>query len=879
MKTERSRSLGRQDTPSHSRHRQYLEQPAHIPKLNMVFSVLQNLKAEMNPKVWEAHVAKALPILDQLEPICKRIAFCSKLNPEIQAAASHWIKQIANARERATQTNNIIIGVFGNTGDGKSSTINALLGESDLLPTNCMRACTASITEISYNNDPDISFPYRAEIDFVSSDQWMRDIKNFLAEVQAQDGEFDWDENEPDSEAAKAVLLASSVFDLIRHPNVYPFLGTTQTLKAKTAEELRSLIEPYVDSSDKDDDEAVSYWPMVKGVRIFTKAEALSNGVRIVDLPGLQDSDAARTAIASDYMKACTGIWIVAPIHRAVDNKTAKDLMSDSFKRQLDLDQAFSSVTFICSKTDELTANDAIKNLKRKLAPKTHKAWAEARQYTQRIRTLENEVKKLRNNRMKTPQRRDDSNDSNDGRANKRMKTNDSDAKSKELEECKLRKDDLLHMVQADCIQLRNQISRETLKDYFSRVVLETRQQQLAARTNDNSKQPDVLDSEEISDHLPVFCISSHAFQAFEGLEGASDSTMGFTDVTDTEVPQLQQHAQKLTEELRIAKNKEVLTGICRLLNSVALWTQDTLDFAAALDIKTLSSILTTFEQDTVAMTGRCVQSLQGSMETLFNRMDTFATAANLKAAETAKKWCAAPKKGGIYHSTLKATFARNGTWRDLNFNEQLLEEFQSQIHDPWVETFQMDIPKHFDEFLFAVQPMLEQFHQSVLSQLGGGEDDEPQATTQLREQIILHQQSLRRLIVECKNDFNKAQKQANREPQRIVLTRMTPGYEECNSQSGKGAVSRMQMKITDHVDDCKDEMFTSAAEEPKDVLSNAERMVSEKLKTEVGKIIQTMRSDYTLALAKREESARREEAAFKESMVIVLELAQPLVN
>lgn len=31
-------------------------------------------------------------------------------------------------------------------------------------------------------------------------------------------------------------------------------------------------------------------------------------------------------------MKACTGLWIVAPITRAVDDKTAKSLLGDSFR-------------------------------------------------------------------------------------------------------------------------------------------------------------------------------------------------------------------------------------------------------------------------------------------------------------------------------------------------------------------------------------------------------------------------------------------------------------------------------------------------------------------------------------------------------------------
>jgi hypothetical protein len=36
------------------------------------------------------------------------------------------------------------------------------------------------------------------------------------------------------------------------------------------------------------------------------------------------DANAARNNIAKDYMKKCDCIWILAPITRAVDDKTAR---------------------------------------------------------------------------------------------------------------------------------------------------------------------------------------------------------------------------------------------------------------------------------------------------------------------------------------------------------------------------------------------------------------------------------------------------------------------------------------------------------------------------------------------------------------------------
>ena len=41
-------------------------------------------------------------------------------------------------------------------------------------------------------------------------------------------------------------------------------------------------------------------------------------------MPGVRDANAARAKVAERYLQKCNKIWIVAPIQRAVDDKTAK---------------------------------------------------------------------------------------------------------------------------------------------------------------------------------------------------------------------------------------------------------------------------------------------------------------------------------------------------------------------------------------------------------------------------------------------------------------------------------------------------------------------------------------------------------------------------
>ena len=66
---------------------------------------------------------------------------------------------------------------------GKSSVINAMLEEERLVPTNCMRACTAVVTEMSWNSSEDESEKYRGAIEFINYSDWEKDLRISLTEL------------------------------------------------------------------------------------------------------------------------------------------------------------------------------------------------------------------------------------------------------------------------------------------------------------------------------------------------------------------------------------------------------------------------------------------------------------------------------------------------------------------------------------------------------------------------------------------------------------------------------------------------------------------------------------------------------------------------
>ena len=335
---------------------------------------LLSLVKDAKPQELESVVEEGIKLLDDLRaPLLAQMAG----TPD----SDQWIQQIDNLKKQAVKTKTVI-GVVGNTGAGKSSVINAMLDEERLVPTNCMRACTAVVTEISYNTEEK---PYVARIEFISRSDWEKELNVLFEDMFDGEGRISRECSNEDSDAGiayakiKAVypsktredLANSNVANLLQEVSF--ILGSYRDIKETDSLMFYRKLQNYVDSKekatgkkDKDGKKAKKereLWPLIRVVRLYVRSKALATGAVIVDLPGVHDSNQARAAVAQSYIKSCTGLWIVAPITRAVDDKAAKSLLGETFKRQLKMDGGFSAVTFICSKTDDISLMEAQESL------------------------------------------------------------------------------------------------------------------------------------------------------------------------------------------------------------------------------------------------------------------------------------------------------------------------------------------------------------------------------------------------------------------------------------------------------------------------------------------------------------------------------------
>ncbi|KAI0188385.1 hypothetical protein EV127DRAFT_368349 [Xylaria flabelliformis] len=901
----------------------------------------------------ETGVSVAIKLLDQLHD-----ALSTHENENVKG----WIKSVVDLQKR-TAPARTVVGVVGNTGAGKSSVINALLDEERLLPTNCLRACTASPTEISFNDSNDPQELYRAEIEFITSEEWVRELQILFSDLLDSSGHVSREATKTDSEAGVAyakvravyprktreMIAQSNIHDLANEPAVRGILGTTKVLKKETAKQLYLGMQHYVDSKEKSTgpggqkktDTPMEYWPLIKVVRIFTKANALSTGAVIVDLPGVQDSNAARAAVAANYMKACTGLWIVAPITRAVDDKTAKSLLGDSFKRQLKYDGTYSAVSFICSKTDDISITEAAESLG--IEDKISESWDTAEKLKKTTKSLESRIAELKDTKAALGQELDecetntdlwedlqsqlsgggavfapsagsnkrkrnaessgarkglksDVKASNPGSSDKESSQSEQSSKplteeeieeqisllraqrkkirgdrrsldtqiaeiGREIKAIRNQKDNMLADVKAICIQGRNEYSRGAIKQDFAMGIKELDREN-SAEENDATFDPDedARDYDEVARGLPVFCVSSRAYQKLSGkLEKDNFQSQGFQSLEDTEIPKLQEHAKKLTEARRTSHYHRFLNDLSQIVNSLKLWSADdgngphlTGD-EKRREEQHLKKLLDHLEEELGSSLKQSINLIRDSLqEHIFDNISASMPSAIQSAPEIAYSWGAPRGEGGLCWSTYKATVRRQGAFAGLNgvrdFNRELFDPIYRNLATGWERAFNNRLPAHLASLANEMTVKLQQFHQAAKARAEQHRANISGLVT-LSSQILAHARTIQALPATIREKVTALQREANREFTPVIRDAMEDAYDFCSNENGQGSYARMKVGMITHVEDVRNSMFNDATEVVKGQLEAMCQSIMQDIGQCVRAVFESVCMDYTRTL------------------------------
>ena len=130
----------------------------------------------------------------------------------------------------------------------------------------------------------------------------------------------------------------------------------------------------------------------------------------------------------------------------------------------------------------------------------------------------------------------------------------------------KTQKSVLQHEPHRSCIVRRNEFTRPRVKEAFSERI----------REDDEKDHNDELDGPRrnynaLEANVPVYCVSSRAYQKLEGRMINDSDVKGFRDIADTEVPKLRNHCLEFTKTKRKAACEIFLNRAAGLLDSIEL--------------------------------------------------------------------------------------------------------------------------------------------------------------------------------------------------------------------------------------------------------------------------------------------------------------------
>ncbi|KAM3839569.1 nuclear GTPase SLIP-GC isoform 2-T2 [Vipera latastei] len=730
-----------------------------------------------------------------------------------------WRDQIA-ALQKATKMPQTHIAVVGNTGAGKSCLLNALLDEEAMLPTSAMRACTAVVVEISRAAE---GSPYEADVEFLSREEWNKELEALLEDMKDKAGILKKRCPDRKTEAGAAYSRVKAVYGRVDElekledrQGVTQHLGTVKRICAETAADFRMKTEKFIDSRTDNlrEMKGGEFWPIVKCVRIrVAKAEVLRTGAVLVDLPGIRDSNAARDTAAREYLKDCNAVWVTASITRAVDDKTAKELLSANFRRQLFMDGLYGSLAFICTKTDSFSITDIVRDLS--LQDKICPLEEELQELEKQKTRAEIEKKHLYAQlQQQEPVRKGSV-------AADSVWLQRHDILEKEFQICSLQreKEAKLRAISLICVQARNEFSKQRILMDFSAGLQEVSSR--AEGEDDGEEEVEEGDSAGGQPgKLEVFTVSSTEYLKLGGKLLCNGQPQVFHDVKDTEIPALKKFAMDTALKHSMVATEKVIRDVARVLSQMVnyLNSQRTeADAHQAQVQETLQQALQDLPTLLQGVLGASSQDLRQAFETLI-------LGSLQNGAEKAKQLSEAIVRGwgspicGYPHVTYRAICNHRGVYtspkyQSVDFNRELSDPILQVISVAWNEVFSSRLVSSIEGFTRALLAELKSFFKGLKKKLLWHAPVSEALHAICAQQMEATQARLLNFTLDQMSSITRKQRTISRLLIPAIQAGMEPAYAACCQLSGPGYFRRMKEEMETFIHRQKDAIFDSAVE------------------------------------------------------------------
>ncbi|KAI0116762.1 hypothetical protein F4814DRAFT_439350 [Daldinia grandis] len=558
-------------------------------------------RIEIKEEALEFGLLQCQHLINQFEAFLGSAPVDSELASEMLGRESleKWIQDCKDLMKLHNKFQ-VLVGVAGPTGSGKTSALNALLGFNEILPTNNQEAATAVPCKVAYNDDDRLSMRFKACVTFRTKTALVKQLDQFFEDLKGRDELRAANSNSPEdheelrnanSNLKPTLEMIRTVFgieerdianmttpDLLKlNKSVPKLLGSTKKFHSGHEDQLAEQIKPYIDSTTVKHTKSGSEfaaWPLIDEVELYVKSDILKNGVVLVDLPGVADSVESRAAVAEAYFPKLVATLIVSPARRAADESTAVRLMSDHQELRMKMDGKFHKRSFCIavSQTDHIDRRSAVrsreaklnnelqdlveaeKNMKLKKQGK-EKQLKEARKL---LRAVEKTAAPKRSQNIARSMLRQNK-ASNSSDQIKRQKGNCAELKrgfDKLTEEL----DDLDSHITFLCIQSRNKFLEDRIQHDFQR-------RQAGTGNSRQNVTKDIYDG-----RVSVYPISAKAF--WECRLGDKPIS-GFPDERYSGIPSLNQWIRKATVREREGHADSILYDLLNHFNVIQTWARE----------------------------------------------------------------------------------------------------------------------------------------------------------------------------------------------------------------------------------------------------------------------------------------------------------------
>ncbi|KAI2794480.1 hypothetical protein POX_a01079 [Penicillium oxalicum] len=343
----------------------------------------------------------------QLQELHQRVQRCPLSQDPLSNL--HTVAQEIEKLSKFQDRQERIVGLIGETGAGKSSVINSILGQRGLARSSgAGAACTNVPVEYRHLDDCH-PHPYTIEADFMSEEELMELLEELLRSVRraylptdrSLIGEEDWEQYEAIGKRSYETLGAIFKFReevnleyLVQPDKELEILedleqtarkfwssqsGTQGSSKfsvaAKDLEQCKDELDRL--ASDSEDERKPASWPFIKLIRVFLDLPILKKGLVLTDLPGLRDINHARVRATEKYLaRTCDEVFIVSGIARCVSNESIYDIIRKCGNGK--------HIRIVCTRADEISPEEEARG--------TSPFAAEIRNISINIRSLETDL-------------------------------------------------------------------------------------------------------------------------------------------------------------------------------------------------------------------------------------------------------------------------------------------------------------------------------------------------------------------------------------------------------------------------------------------------------------------------------------------------------